>query len=132
MWLGGLTAVALIIRVIANSTETANGTPVATAAPIAMATPAPKADTPGTQAISLPPARVAAVPPNAAEPQLSKQNEIGPDLGGSATAKAVRQRWAAHLVVGPLPNSAAAAGISPPPARPAMWSSSMESRSHQQ
>ena len=45
MWLGGLTAVALIIRVIANSTETANGTPVATAAPIAMATPAPKTDT---------------------------------------------------------------------------------------
>jgi hypothetical protein len=79
MRLGGLTAVVLIIRALANRIET--GT---TTAPIAMATPAPKADTPATQAISLPPARVAAVPPSAPEPQLSKQNEIGLNLGSSA------------------------------------------------
>jgi hypothetical protein len=47
------------------------------------------------QAISLPPARVAAVTANAAEPQVSKQNEIGLDLGRGATVEAVRQRWAA-------------------------------------
>jgi hypothetical protein len=84
-----------------------------------MATPAPKTDTPGTQAISLPPAHVAAVPPNATEPQVSKQkqNRHGPRRrrygggGPPAVGRREGQFRAAHLVVGPLPNSAAAASL---------------------
>jgi hypothetical protein len=99
------------------------------------------------------------MPANAVEPQVSKQNEFGLDLGGGATV-GVRQRWATakanfgsllsgmdpcaarehrpgktgyRLVVGPLPNSAAAAGLGAhfSAARTACHAaSSTESRSH--
>jgi len=90
-----------------------------------------------TGAVPLPPARVAAAPANEPEP-APIPIEFGLDLGGAATVDGVRQRWvtvkanfgpllsgmyplAAHehragstgyrLVVGPLPNSAAATGL---------------------
>lgn len=112
----------------------------AATASIARATPAPQADTSTAQPVPvpLPPARVATASANETEPPVSIQSEFGLDLGGGATVEAVRQRWAtvkanfgpllsgmhplaAHehrsgstgyrLVVGPLPNSAAATGL---------------------
>lgn len=105
---------------------------------IAAATPPSKADTVTTQSIPLPQARVAAAPAADADSLPTKQSEFGLDLGGGATIDNVRQRWTtvkAHfgpllsgmyplavrdprpastgyrLVVGPLPNSVAAAGL---------------------
>ena len=102
------------------------------------ALPAPKADRAPPQAIPLPPARIATVSITGPDPPAAKQDDFGLDLGGGATIDAVRQRWstvkanfgpllsgmhplAAHdqrpgapgyrLVVGPLPNSVAAAGL---------------------
>jgi hypothetical protein len=92
-----------------------------------------------TEAVPLPPARVAAAA-QASEPEPAPANpvEFGLDLGGAATIDGVHQRWitvkanfgpllngmypvAAHerrtgstgyrLVVGPLPNSAAASSL---------------------
>jgi hypothetical protein len=90
------------------------------------------------QASPLPPARVAAAAAGDPEPPASKQTEFALDLGGGATIEAVRQRWTSvkanfgpllggmhplaardhragatgyRLVVGPLPNSAAASGL---------------------
>ena len=98
--------------------------------------PAPPKE--ATQTTPLPPARVAAVATSEPEPTPQKKSEFGLDLGGGATMDSIRQRWttvkanfgpllsgmypiAAHdhragaagyrLVVGPLPNSAAAAGL---------------------
>lgn len=105
---------------------------------IAAATPPSKADTVTTQSIPLSQARVAAAPAADADSLPAKQSEFGLDLGGGATIDNVRQRWTtvkAHfgpllsgmyplavrdprpastgyrLVVGPLPNSVAAAGL---------------------
>lgn len=104
------------------------------ATPSLAAAPPPKE---ATQTASLPPARIAAVA-SEPEPTPQKQSEFGLDLGGGATMDSIRQRWttvkanfgpllsgmypvAAHdhraggrgyrLVVGPLPNSAAATGL---------------------
>lgn len=102
--------------------------------------PAPQTVAPpaAAEAVPLPPTRVAAVPASEPEPTPSNENQFGLDLGGSATVDGVRQRWTtvkanfgpllsgmhplvAHeqrsgktsyrLVVGPLPNSAAATGL---------------------
>jgi len=108
--------------------------PVAATATAAPA-PAPKE---AAQATPLPPTRVAAVSTSEPEPATQKQNEFGLDLGGGATMDSVRQRWTTvkanfgpllsgmyplaardhragaagyRLVVGPLPNSAAATGL---------------------
>jgi hypothetical protein len=104
------------------------------ATPSLAAAPLPKE---AKQPASLPPARIAAVA-SEPEPIPQKQSEFGLDLGGGATMDNIRQRWttvkanfgpllsgmypvAAHdhragatgyrLVVGPLPNSAAATGL---------------------
>lgn len=108
------------------------------AAPSPIVTPAPKIDTPAMQAVPLPPTRLAAAPSNEPEPPTTNHNEFGLDLGGATTIDAVRQRWTTvkanfgpllngmyplaarehrpgatgyRLVVGPLPNSAAASGL---------------------
>ena len=101
-------------------------------------TAAPKPDTPSTEKIPLPPTRLAAAPSNEQEQQAASQGEYGLDLGGATTVDGVRQRWITvkanfgpllsgmfplaarevrpgstgyRLVVGPLPNSAAASGL---------------------
>jgi len=101
-------------------------------------TAATKPDTPSTEKIPLPPTRLAAAPPNDQEQQAASQSEFGLDLGGATTVDGVRQRWITvkanfgpllsgmfplaardqragstgyRLVVGPLPNSAAASGL---------------------
>jgi len=106
---------------------------MASAAPLT-----PKADRAPTQAVPLPPARVATVSITGPDPPAARQDDFGLDLGGGASIDAVRQRWstvkanfgpllsgmhplAAHdqrpgatgyrLVVGPLPNSVAASGL---------------------
>lgn len=100
--------------------------------------PAPKIEPSTTGAIPLPQARLAAALPTETEtPAGQNQSEFGLDLGGATTIDGVRQRWisvkanfgpllsgmhplAAHerrpgggyrLVVGPLPNTAAATGL---------------------
>jgi hypothetical protein len=105
---------------------------------IAAAAPPPKADTATTQSLPLPQARVAAAPAADADSLPTKQSEFGLDLGGGATVDNIRQRWTTvkanfgpllsgmyplavrdprpastgyRLVVGPLPNSVAAAGL---------------------
>jgi hypothetical protein len=110
----------------------------ATPPPITPPAPSPKTDTPNTGAVPLPPARVAAVSASEIAPVATNQNEFGLDLGGAATLDGVRQRWTTvkanfgpllsgmyplaarehrpgatgyRLVVGPLPNSPAAAGL---------------------
>ena len=118
-----------------------SGTNVTIAATETMASAAPltpKADRAPTQAVPLPPARVATVSITGPDPPAAKQDDFGLDLGGGGTIDAVRQRWstvkanfgpllsgmhplAAHdqrpgaagyrLVVGPLPNSVAASGL---------------------
>ena len=95
-------------------------------------------DAPTTEPVPLPPVRLAAAPPVDSAPRASAQNEYGLDLGGAPTLDGVRQRWLTvktnfapllsgmhpvagrdprpsatgyRLVVGPLPNSAAASGL---------------------
>jgi hypothetical protein len=121
----------------ATNTQAVNAPTIPTPIATITVTP-PKADAVTTQAIPLPPTRVTAVPTNDPEPPTLKQSEFGMDLGGGATIEAVRQRWATvkanfgpllsgmrplaareqrpggtgyRLVVGPLPNSAAATGL---------------------
>lgn len=119
----------------------ANPPPVAAPAPppqVATATPTPKAETSNTEVVPLPPTRVAIAPAIEPTPPAASQNEFGLDLGGAATLEGVRQRWTTvkasfgpllsgmyplaarehrpnatgyRLVVGPLPNSAAATGL---------------------
>ena len=112
---------------------------MATAAtPAPIAAPAPKTDTPSTETVPLPPTRLAAAPANEPEQAAASQSEFGLDLGGAATIDGVRQRWVTvkanfgpllsgmyplaarerrpgstgyRLVVGPLPNNAAATGL---------------------
>lgn len=101
--------------------------------------PAPAA-TPRSKAVPLPPVRVAAAPASepAAEPLPPRKPEIGIDLGGGPNIAVLNARWAAvkanfgplltglhplaaharhpgatdyRLVVGPLPNAAAAAQL---------------------
>lgn len=106
----------------------------------AAAAPASRTDAPTAAAVPLPPTRVASVAtdePAPAQP-VTNQNEFGLDLGGAATLDGVRQRWTTvkanfgpllsgmyplaarehrpgatgyRLVVGPLPNSPAAAAL---------------------
>ncbi|HEY6023818.1 MAG TPA: hypothetical protein VIV34_06530 [Pseudolabrys sp.] len=105
--------------------------------PSATAPPAPKTESPVAETVPLPPIRIAAAPTNETPPATT-QNEFGLDLGGATTLEGVRQRWATvkanfgpllsgmhplaspehrpgvagyRLVVGPLPNSAAATGL---------------------
>jgi hypothetical protein len=116
----------------------AASTPIVVPAGTAAAAPQPNAPVPATEAVPLPPTRVAAAPTNEAQAAPSGKNEFGIDLGGAITIDGVRQRWttikanfgpllggmhplaareqrsgkaAYRLVVGPLPNGAAAAGL---------------------
>jgi hypothetical protein len=118
-------------RQAANAPSTP--TPIAT---ISVTPPNPDAVT--TRTIPLPPARGTAAPAAESGAATSKQAEFGMDLGGGSTIEAIRQRWTTvkanfrpllsgmhplaareqrpastgyRLVVGPLPNSAAAAGL---------------------
>jgi hypothetical protein len=115
-----------------------NSTMATTETPGAAAPPPPKADLTSAQAVPLPVARVATVSITRPETPPTTQNDFGLDLGGGATIESVRQRWIVvkanfgpllsgmhplaareqrqgatgyRLVVGPLPNSAAAAGL---------------------
>jgi hypothetical protein len=117
----------------ANLAVAAAETPAGPASPVA-----PKADRSPTQVVPLPPVRVATVSITGTDPSATKQDDFGLDLGGGATIDAVRQRWTTvkanfgpllsgmhplaapdhrsgatgyRLVVGPLPNSAAATGL---------------------
>jgi len=96
------------------------------------------ADTAPPQPTPLPPTRFATTTANDQAAQPANQNEFGLELGAGATIEAVRQRWTAvkanfgpllsgmqplaardhrpgairyRLVVGPLPNNAAASGL---------------------
>jgi len=97
------------------------------------------APAPSAEAVPLPPTRVAAAPAtNEPDPPVSSPSEFGLDLGGATTMDGVRQRWITvkanfgpllsgmhplaarehrpgstgyRLVVGPLPNSAAATSL---------------------
>src|SRR5262245_44456908 len=128
-------AAPLVTGSLPPAPETAlTATPVTT---IAITAP-PKPDTSTMQASPLPPPRVAAAAAGDPETPASKQTEFALDLGGGATIEAVRQRWTSvkanfgpllggmhplaardhragatgyRLVVGPLPNSAAASGL---------------------
>jgi len=98
----------------------------------------PKADVTVTQPVPLPVARVATVSITRPGPAAAPRNAFGLDLGGGATIESIRHRWITvkanlgpllrglhplaareqrpggtgyRLVVGPLPNSAAAAGL---------------------
>jgi hypothetical protein len=103
------------------------------------ATPPPsKPDLTSAQAVPLPVARVATVSITRPETSPATHDDFGLDLGGGATIETVRQRWLTvkanfgpllsgmhplaardqrpgatgyRLIVGPLPNSAAAAGL---------------------
>jgi hypothetical protein len=115
-----------------------NSTMATTETPGAATPPPPKADLTSAQAVPLPVARVATVSITRPETPPTTQNDFGLDLGGGATIESVRQRWIMvkanfgpllsgmhplaareqrqgatgyRLVVGPLPNSAAAAGL---------------------
>ncbi|MGA7516473.1 MAG: hypothetical protein WBW28_05815 [Pseudolabrys sp.] len=99
--------------------------------------PTPKTDTPAL-ATPMPPARIANASAIDIEQPASRQSEFGMDLGGGVTIEGVRQRWTTvkanfgpvlnglrplatrdhrpgangfRLIVGPLPNSAAATGL---------------------
>jgi hypothetical protein len=114
-----------------NSTMATTDTPIP-------APPPAKSDLTSAQAVPLPVARVATVSITRPEPLPTTQNDFGLDLGGGATIESVRQRWITvkanfgpllsgmhplaaldqrtgatgyRLVVGPLPNSAAATGL---------------------
>jgi hypothetical protein len=121
-----------------SNPPTGNSTMATTETPGAAAPPPPKADQTSAQAVPLPVARVATVSITRPETPPTTQNDFGLDLGGGATIESVRQRWTVvkanfgpllsgmhplaareqrqgatgyRLVVGPLPNSAAAAGL---------------------
>ena len=97
-----------------------------------------KTEAPITEPVPLPPVRLASAPPIESTPRPSGQVEYALDLGGAPTLDGVRQRWLTvktnfapllsgmrplagrdprpsatgyRLVVGPLPNSAAATGL---------------------
>lgn len=99
--------------------------------------PTPKTDT-AALATPMPPARIANASAIDIEQPASRQSEFGMDLGGGVTIEGVRQRWTTvkanfgpvlnglrplatrdhrpgangfRLIVGPLPNSAAATGL---------------------
>jgi len=129
---------AAVAALAAKATAPAGANTAATTGSIAAATLPPRGDTLTTQAIPLPSARAASPAAVDPEPAAVKQSEFGLDLGGGSTIEAVRQRWITvkasfgpllggmypvaaresrsanggyRLVVGPLPNSAAAAGL---------------------
>jgi hypothetical protein len=122
----------------ASNASPGNSTMAATETPDAAAPLPPKADLTSAQSVPLPVARVATVSITKTETAPTTQNDFGLDLGGGATIESVRQRWLTvkanfgpllsgmhplaareqrqvatgyRLVVGPLPNSAAAAGL---------------------
>jgi len=122
----------------ASSAPPGNPTMTAAQTPDAVASPPPKTDLTSAQSVPLPVARVATVSITRPETAPTTQNDFGLDLGGGATIESVRQRWLTvkanfgpllsgmhplaarehrqgatgyRLVVGPLPNSAAAAGL---------------------
>jgi len=116
----------------------ASAAPPAKPAPI-VAAPEVKADPVTTSSVPLPPERASAAQASAeAVTPAANSNEFGLDLGGASTLDGVQQRWTAvkanfgpllsglhplaaperrqgktgyRLVVGPLPNSPAAAGL---------------------
>lgn len=116
----------------------ASAAPPAKPAPI-VAAPEVKADPVTTSSVPLPPERASAAQASAeAATPAANSNEFGLDLGGASTLDGVQQRWTAvkanfgpllsglhplaaperrqgktgyRLVVGPLPNSPAAAGL---------------------
>lgn len=100
--------------------------------------PVPKTDAPAASATPMPPARIANASAVENDQPATKHSEFGLDLGGGGTIEGVRQRWTTvkanfgpllsglrplatrdhragatgyRLIVGPLPNSAAAAGL---------------------
>ena len=114
-------------------------TPPAAAAPAAaVAAPEAKPDSIITSSVRLPPERAAAAQASAGPEPAASPNEFGLDLGNASTQDGVQQRWTTlkanfgpllsnlhplaaterrqgktgyRLVVGPLPNSPAAAGL---------------------
>lgn len=115
----------------------ATAAPVAQS-PATPAAAAPKAEASNAAAVPMPPTRVAAMAPGEPPPPASTQIDFGLDLGGAATLDGIRQRWITvkanfgpllsgmyplaarehragssgyRLVVGPLPNNPAAAGL---------------------
>src|SRR5262249_12890963 len=122
----------------ASNAPPGNWTMPATETPDPAASLPPKADLTSAQAVPSPVARVATVSIPRTELSPTMQNDSGLDLGGGASSESVRQRWLTvkanfgpllsgmhplaareqrqgatsyRLVVGPLPNSAAAAGL---------------------
>jgi hypothetical protein len=122
----------------ASNAPPGNSTMAATETPDAAAPLPPKVDLTSAQSVPLPVARVATVSITRPDLAPTTQNDFGLDLGGGATIESVRQRWLTvkanfgpllsgmhplaareqrqgatgyRLVVGPLPNSAAAAGL---------------------
>jgi len=120
----------------ASSAPVINAPPAVGTASVSAAQP--EAPPSSIAAIPLPPARVGVAPASESEPPAASPVEFGLDLGGATTLDGVRQRWiavkasfgpllsgmypvAAHerrvggagyrLVVGPLPNSAAATSL---------------------
>jgi hypothetical protein len=126
---------------VAAPTVLASPSPANTAnvgIPTPIATLAIRPDTPSTDAVPLPPPRVAAAPLVESEASAPNPTEFGLDLGGAPTVDGIRQRWTTvkasfgpllsgmyplaarerragatgyRLVVGPLPNSMAATGL---------------------
>ena len=126
---------------IATPIVTASPPPVNAAnvgIPTPIATLAIRPDPPSTDAVPLPPPRVASAPPAESEVAPTNSIEFGLDLGGATTVDGIRQRWTTvkasfgpllsgmypvaarerrpgatgyRLVVGPLPNSMAATGL---------------------
>ena len=117
-----------------NSAETNAGVTATPVTTIAITRPA-NAETPPQQLTPLPPTRVASMAASDPTAQPANQNEFGLELGAGANLEAVRHRWMTvkanfgpllsgmhplaardhrpgatgyRLVVGPLPNSAAA------------------------
>jgi hypothetical protein len=120
-----------------DSAETNAGVTATPVTTIAITRPA-KPDTPPPHPTPLPPTRLASTTTNDPAAQPANQNEFGLELGAGASVEAVRQRWTVvkanfgpllsgmhplaardqrpgatgyRLVVGPLPNSAAASGL---------------------
>lgn len=126
-----------IAQAVAASPPATNADSVTTTASIPP-NPVPKADAPAASATPMPPARIANASAGESDHPATKQSEFGLDLGGGATIDGVRQRWTTvkanfgpllsglrplatrdhragatgyRLIVGPLPNSAAATGL---------------------
>ena len=122
----------------ASNPPSVNSTIATTDTPGAAAPLPPKDELTSAQSVPLPVARVATVSITRPETPPTAQNDVGLDLGGGATIESVRQRWLIvkanfgpllggmhplaarerrqgttgyRLVVGPLPNNAAAAGL---------------------